>query len=70
MAETLPTAGAVYGSRIIKFRRNPNQTFEVGDLAMYKRRSWQKGKVRKLQCIWEGPYQIVSIDEDTGNCTL
>jgi hypothetical protein len=50
-------------------RRNTAISFEVGNLVMYKRRTFDKGKVHKLHSIWRGPYSITSID-DNGNCTL
>jgi hypothetical protein len=51
-------------------RRNSKNPFEVGQMAFYKKLTREKGKVRKLTVIWEGPYEIINIDDDTGNCTL
>jgi hypothetical protein len=51
-------------------RRNPKVQLQVGQWVFYKRRSRGKGKVRKLMEVWEGPYRITKVDEDTGNCTL
>jgi hypothetical protein len=51
-------------------RRNTKNPFEVGQLAFYKKLTREKGKVKKLTAIWEGPYEIIDIDEATGNCTL
>jgi hypothetical protein len=48
-------------------RRNPRNPFEVGQLAFYKKLTREKGKVKKLTAIWEGPYEITDIDADTGN---
>jgi hypothetical protein len=51
-------------------RQNSKHSFEVGQYVFYKRRSYTKGKTRKLQDIWEGPYKITAVDASTGNCTL
>ena len=50
-------------------RRNPNITFDIGDLVMYQRRTFTKGLAHKLQDIWKGPYKVTSVDSH-GNCTL
>jgi len=50
-------------------RRNASRAFSVGDLVMYKRRTYEKGKVHKLFSIWRGPYRITQISA-RGNCTL
>ena len=55
-----------YASR----RRNNTKEFDVGDQVMYERRTRAKGRVKKLQTIWMGPYIITHIDKETGNCTL
>jgi hypothetical protein len=57
-------------ANIASRRRNQKNPFEVGQLAFYKKLTREKGKVRKLTAIWEGPYEITDIDEATGNCTL
>jgi hypothetical protein len=51
-------------------RRSTAVQFYPGDLVMYKRRTRTKGKVRKLQTIWIGPYTVIRVDDETGNCTL
>ena len=50
--------------------RNENKEFNIEDQVMYQRRNRSRGKVRKLQTIWMGPYTIMNVDEETGNCTL
>jgi hypothetical protein len=51
-------------------RRNTRNPFEVGQLAFYRKLTQEKGKVKKLTAIGEGPYEITDIDDVTGNCTL
>jgi hypothetical protein len=51
-------------------RRNTRNPFEVGQVAFYKKLTREKGKVKKLTAIWEGLYEIIGIDRNTGNCTL
>jgi hypothetical protein len=51
-------------------RRNPQHRFKVGQYVFYKKRSFTKGSSRKLEDVWEGPYQITQIDSSTGNCKL
>jgi hypothetical protein len=51
-------------------RRTTTIQYYPGDLVMYQRRSRAKGKVKKLQTIWMGPYAVLRVDENTGNCTL
>jgi hypothetical protein len=43
--------------------------FKVGDLVMYKRRTFERGKTKKLHTLWRGPYAITHIG-NKGNCTL
>ena len=43
--------------------------FRVGDMVLYQRRTFGKGKTKKLHSVWRGPYRITHIDE-RGNCTL
>jgi hypothetical protein len=50
-------------------RRNPKIVFKVGDLVMYKRRTFERGKTKKLHTLWRGPYAITKIGSK-GNCTL
>jgi hypothetical protein len=51
-------------------RRNLKNPFEVGKKAFYREVTREKGKVTTLTAIWEGPYEILSIDEATVSCTL
>jgi hypothetical protein len=57
-------------ANVATHRKNTRNPFEVGQLAFYKKLTREKGKVKKLTAIWEGPYEITKIDDDTGNCTL
>ena len=56
-------------SRYSSQRRNPRVEFKLGDMVMYQRRTFEKGKTKKLHSVWRGPYKITQIDE-RGNCTL
>jgi hypothetical protein len=51
-------------------RRNPKNPFKIGQLAFYRKMIRDKGKVRKLTTISEGPYEITDINDFTENCTL
>jgi hypothetical protein len=51
-------------------RQNLKNPFTVGQKAFFRKVTREKGKVKKLTAIWEGPYEILSIDDATGNCTL
>jgi hypothetical protein len=63
------TATRVKQARYSQKRRNPEVTFTIGDMVMYRKRTWKKGLAHKLQPVWKGPYRIESIDK-FGNCTL
>jgi hypothetical protein len=51
-------------------RRNPKIIFKEGDYVLYKRRNVTEKKSRKLHTVWVGPYRILAVNEDTGNCSL
>jgi hypothetical protein len=51
-------------------RRNPKISFKEGDYVLYKRRNVTEKKSRKLHTVWVGPYRILAVNEDTGNCLL
>jgi transposase InsO family protein len=51
-------------------RRNPAISFKEGDYVLYQRRTMDKNKSRKLQSIWVGPYQVIAVSGETGNCKL
>ena len=54
----------------IYYDRNTNtQTFEVGDLVLLEDESSSVGKCKKLQPIYKGPYEVISVDSDV-NCTI
>jgi hypothetical protein len=51
-------------------RRNPKISFKEGDYVLYKRRNVTEKKSRKLHTVWVGPYRILAVNGDTGNCLL
>jgi hypothetical protein len=51
-------------------RRNPKISFKEGDYVLYKRRNVTEKKSRKLHPVWVGPYRILAVNKDTGNCLL
>lgn len=51
-------------------RRNPNISFKEGDYVLYQRRTMDKNKSKKLQSIWVGPYKVIAVSGETGNCKL
>jgi hypothetical protein len=51
-------------------RRNPKISFKEGDYVQSKRRNVTENKSRKLYTVWVGPYRILAVNEETGNCLL
>src|SRR5215212_11338198 len=50
-------------------RRNPNVRFETGDKVWLRRTDSERRK-KKFEALWTGPYRIMDIDDQTGNCKL
>jgi len=50
-------------------RRNPNVRFETGDKVWLRRTDSERRK-KKFEPLWTGPYRIMDIDDQTGNCKL
>jgi hypothetical protein len=50
-------------------RRNPKIKFEVGDRVWLRRNDSERRK-KKFEPIWTGPYRILNISTETGNCEL
>jgi hypothetical protein len=50
-------------------RRNANVQFEVGDKVWLRRMDSERRK-KKFEPLWTGPYRILDLEEDTGNCKL
>lgn len=50
-------------------RRNPNIKFDIGDKVWLRRTDSERRK-KKFEPLWSGPYRILDIDEETGNCKL
>src|SRR3990170_2477727 len=42
-------------------RRNPKSKLQLGDYAMYRRRDYKPGRVKKLSTIWAGPYKVIHV---------
>jgi hypothetical protein len=57
-------------AKTVAERRNPKISFKEGDYVLYRRRNVTEKKSRKLQTVWVGPYRILAVNEDTGNCLL
>jgi hypothetical protein len=50
-------------------RRNPKITFKIGD-QVWLRRNDNKGRKKKFEPIWNGPYTITELDQERGNYKL
>src|ERR671939_155012 len=50
-------------------RRNPKITFKIGD-QVWLRRNNNKGRKKKFEPIWNGPYTITELDQEKGDYKL